>query len=95
MAKRCNEHPDRPFTYSHYDNIQILSTKPGLIRTLREYYNKTPMFKKAGYCLEHTMAVSFIIPTGDCLQSEELANLRKIFKKIEKKDIACETLPAR
>jgi len=41
------------------------------------------------------MAMSFIIPAGDCLGSEELSNLKKLFKKFEKKDLAGESLAAR
>ena len=96
MAKRCFINPDRPFAYCHFENIQLLSTKPGLIRTLREYYNKTDMFKKANYTLNHTMAMSFTIPAGDCLNgSEDLGNLRKLIKKIEKRDLTGESLSCR
>lgn len=51
MMRRCFAQPERPFAYSHYENIHVLSTKPGLIRTLGEYYTKTPMFKSVGYTL--------------------------------------------
>ena len=94
MIKRC-ENSERPFMYSHFGNISCITSKPGLIRTLREYYNNTPKFKKAGYILEHTMAISFVIPSGDCLQNEELNSFRKIFAKLNKKDLAGEIIPAR
>ena len=94
MSKRC-ENNDRPFLYCHFGNIGVITSKPGLIRTLREYYNITPKFKKAGYTLEHTMAISFVIPSGDCLQNEELSSFRKIFSKLSKKDLAGEVIPAR
>mgnify|MGYP000855140589 FL=1 len=95
MAKRVADKPERPFFYTHYDNHHILTTKPGLIRSLKEYYAKTEIFKKANYTIWQSMALSFIVPAGDCLASQELAELKKVFKKIEKKDIACEVLPGR
>lgn len=69
MYKRCLAHENRPFVYNHFENISCLSTKPGLIRTLSEYYTKTDMFRKAGYNIQHSMAMSFIIPVSDCLAS--------------------------
>jgi hypothetical protein len=95
MGKRCWEKPERPFAYSHYENIHALSTKPGLIRTLGDYYSRTPMFKQAGYTLQHSMAMSYVIPGGDCLGSRELNDLKKLFKRIAKRDMAGESLPAR
>ena len=63
---------DKPFAYSHFDNIGCLSTKPGLIKTLTTYYSRTPQFRRAQYSVWHSMAPSFIIPTAEWLESEEL-----------------------
>jgi hypothetical protein len=96
MTRRCLSQPERPFAYSHYENIQAISTKPGLIRSLTEYYSRTPMFKQVGYTLQHSMATSFIVPAGgDALATRELAELKKLYKRIAKRDMANESLPAR
>ena len=72
MAKRCVVSPERPFSYSHYENIACLSTKSGLVNTLRNYYNRTAKFKKAGYTYDYTMAASFILSGVDYLASEDM-----------------------
>lgn len=96
MTRRCLGTPDRPFAYCHYENISVISTKPGLIRTLGDYYSRTPMFKQVGYTLQHSMAMSFIIPAGsDAFAGRELGELKKLFKRIAKRDMAQESLPAR
>lgn len=87
--------PERPFAYCHFENIHLLSTKPGLIKTLKEYYSKTEMFKKAGFTINHTMAMSYTIPAGDCLGCEDLNQLKKIIRKIEKKELTGESLSCR
>lgn len=53
------------------------------------------MFVKAGYSLNHTMAMSFLVPAGDCLGSAELGELRRVCKRIEKREVTSESLPAR
>jgi len=53
------------------------------------------MFKSVGYTIHHSMAMSFLIPTGDCLGSRELNEIKKMVKKIHKKELAGESLPAR
>lgn len=37
--RRALEIPKRPIVYNHFENIHIISTKTGLLETLREYYN--------------------------------------------------------
>ena len=95
MAKRCIVSPERPFSYSHYENIACLSTKSGLVNTLRNYYNRTAKFKKAGYTYDYTMAASFILSGVDYLASEDMQKVRKLFVKFEKKHVTDEKLTAR
>ena len=66
-----------------------------MIRTLKEYYGKTEAFKKANFTYTRTMALSFVVPGADCLASEELRELKKLFKKFDKKQLADEPLPAK
>ena len=95
MAKRCYSKPERPFAYCHYENIQILTTKSGLVRSLREYYEKSPMFQEARYCYEHTMAQSYFLQGGDFFENDELHRVRRVFNKIEKKHFHGEYLSSR
>lgn len=95
MMKRCVMKPERPLVYCHFENIQILSTKPGLIKTLKEYYGKTEKFKKVGFQYTHTMALSFLISANGDFGSETLKEVKKIFKKLEKKYFSDMTLPAK
>ena len=85
MSRRCN-HVNRPFAYPHYENIGILSTKSGLVKTLRSYYDKDLFFKDSGYSLEHTMALSFIVPSSEYMDSPEVNIVRKAFHRIEKQN---------
>lgn len=95
MTHRVINKLNRTFAYSHFENIQCVSTKPGLIRSLKDYYSKSEKFIKAGYQLGHTMAISFVLPISDNIQGEELNQLKKMAKRFEKKDITQELLPAK
>jgi hypothetical protein len=39
IDKRKEENPRKPLVYNHFEHISILSTKTGLLKTLREYYH--------------------------------------------------------
>jgi hypothetical protein len=95
MAKRCIVSPERPFSYNHYENIACLSMKSGLVNTLRNYYNKTAKFKKAGYTYDYTMAASFILSGVDYLASEDMQKVRKLFVKFDRKHVTDDKLTAR
>ena len=95
MAKRCMNFVDRPFGYCHYEYISIISSKTGLLKTLREYYSKNPLFKKARYNYDHTMSMSFILPGADYIGTEDTTKVRKLFVKFEKKNLCGEKLSAR
>mgnify|MGYP000276410248 CR=1 FL=1 len=41
------------------------------------------------------MAFSFLVPGEDCLNSEEMKDLKKLFKKFEKKQLTDDRLPAK
>ena len=94
MAKRVHE-VDRPFAYNHFENIHIISTKTGLIKTLRTYYDKNGFFKDSGYTLEHSMALSFIVPLTEYLDNPEVGIVRKAFSRLEKNNFFDLKLPCR
>ena len=82
MQNRCNHNPD-PFAYCHFENINVLTTKPGLIKTLKYYYERNDEFKKAGYTIDHSMAMSFVIPANEYLDSHDLHQMRRTCLKYE------------
>ena len=94
MGNRVNTNP-KPFAYNHFENISIISSKTGLIRTLRKYYDHDSFFKDSGYVLEHTMAMSFIVPLTEYLANPEVGNVRKAFTRLEKNNWFDLKLPCR
>lgn len=83
MSKRC-QYVDRPFAYCHYEKISVLSTKTGLLKTLRLYYEKDQFFRNSHYTIEHSIAFSYIISVSDYMDNPELAKVRKQMHRIEK-----------
>ena len=94
MQNRCNHNPD-PFAYCHFENINILTTKTGLIKTLKNYYSSKDEFKKVGYTYEHSMAMSFVIPANEFLDSQDLHLMRRNCLKYEQKNFTDEKLSVR
>lgn len=96
MTKRALMRPERPFAYCHFENISTLTSKSGLIRRLRDYYERTTMFKESMYTYECSMAFSFITPTSEYLSDNpELSKVRKYFFRFEKSNYSDCRLPAR
>ena len=95
MSKRAASIPERPFLYCHFENINILSTKTGLVNTLKNYYAHSQRFKGSGYTYEMTMAVSCILPGGSYLDCPDISKFRRMMNKFEKKQYVGEKLPCR
>jgi len=96
MSKRVLMRPERPFAYCHFENISTLTSKSGLIRRLREYYEKQPLFKDSLYTYECSMAFSYITPTAEYLSDNpELTKVRKYFNRFDKGNYSDCRLPAR
>ena len=95
MTRRVYMRPERPFAYSYYENIGALSTKSGLLRCLRDFYDKVQVFRESSYTYEHSMAFSFIAPTAEYMDNPELAKVRKFFYRFEKHNYSDCRLPAR
>jgi len=95
MAKRCAMQHRRPFAYCHFENIQTLTTKSGLVKTLQNYYGTVDLFRRAAYTYEHSMSMSFILSSTDYLDSDELATVRRLFNKFDRKHLVGEKLPAK
>ena len=88
--------PERPFAYNHFENIGCLATKAGLIRRLKEYYERTPLFKQSNYTYDHSMAISFIAPTLENISdSPQLQQMRRYFHRFERSNFSDSKMCAR
>mmetsp|Transcript_10328 Transcript_10328/g.10270 ORF Transcript_10328/g.10270 Transcript_10328/m.10270 type:complete len:123 (-) Transcript_10328:2534-2902(-) len=47
--------------HNHLENNRVITTKPGLIRSLRQFYSTNEQAVSAGYNVHDTIATSFII----------------------------------
>lgn len=61
--KRMGENK-KPLVYNHFENISVLSTKTGLLHTLREYYCFNREAKDANYSVEDTLPAAYIITSN-------------------------------
>jgi hypothetical protein len=55
--------------YNHFENIQGISTKQGLIKSLRAYYLSIPEAREAGYGVFDSTPTTFIVD-GDLVGGE-------------------------
>lgn len=79
MDRRREEAVKRPLLYNHFENISILSTKTGLLRTLRDYYsNHCKEAIEAKYRVQDTLPMAFIITSNPC--DQEFNEFKKKFK---------------
>lgn len=80
--RRALEIPKRPIVYNHFENIHIISTKTGLLETLREYYNTCKEAIEAKYKVQDTLPMAYIITSipGD----HEFNEFKKKFKQIDR-----------
>ena len=49
MMEKRREEGKRQLLYNHFDNIGVLSTKTGLLKTLRDYYALNKQAVDANY----------------------------------------------
>jgi hypothetical protein len=80
--------------YNHFENISLLSTKTGLLKSLREYYSV--LCKEAidcKYTVNHTLPLAYIITsyTGDL----EFNDFKKKFRQIERGVTLSEKMPSK
>jgi hypothetical protein len=65
IDRRKEENPRKPLIYNHFEHISILSTKTGLLKTLREYYNNTCKEAiDAKYKVQDTLPLAYIITSN-------------------------------
>lgn len=79
--------------YNHYENISALSTKTGLLKTLRDYYVCNKEAVECGYRVEDTLPMAYMITSNP--EDLEFKEFRKKFANIERGYIQNEKLPAK
>ena len=52
MMRRCFMQPERPFAHCHFENIRVLTTKSGLVKSLKAYYESSEQFKAANHTFD-------------------------------------------
>jgi hypothetical protein len=79
--------------YNHFENISVLSTKTGLLRTLRDYYTLNKEAKEANYTVEDTLPMAYIITSNPL--DFEFVQFKKKFAQIERGFVYSEKLPGK
>lgn len=65
IDRRREENPRKSLIYNHFEHISILSTKTGLLKTLREYYNvNCKEAIEAKYKVQDTLPLAYIITSN-------------------------------
>ncbi|CDW75515.1 tubulin-tyrosine ligase family protein [Stylonychia lemnae] len=68
--------------YNHYENISVLSTKAGLLKTLRDYYSLNKQAVDCNYRVHDTLPQAYIITSNP--NDYEFFEFKKKFANIEK-----------
>ena len=71
--------------YNHFENIGVLSTKTGLIKTLRDYYLLQKEAKECNYTIDDTLPLAYIITPQ--LTEPDFLHFKKKFQNIERHNI--------
>ena len=83
--------PDKKLVINHLENNRVITTKTGLIRTLRSYYNYNEDARSAGYHVFDSIATSFIITAYN--EDQEYYLFLQRFKELQKGNSSKERLP--
>lgn len=82
MDKRREEPIKRPLVYNHFENISVLSTKTGLLKSLRDYYSTCKEALDVKYSVHDTLPLAFIITSNPA--DLEFKEFKKKYKQIER-----------
>ena len=89
MDKRRDE-IKKTLIYNHFENISVLSSKTGLLKTLRDYYSTNKDAKMIGYKVDDTLPMAFIITSNPT--ETEFLSFKKKFQQIERGVVTNNTL---
>jgi hypothetical protein len=83
----------KPLVYNHYENISVLSTKTGLLKTLRDYYSTNKLAIESNYRVQDTLPMAYMITSNP--DEYEFREFKKKFANIERGYVNNERLPAK
>jgi len=63
--------------FNHFENISVLSTKTGLLLTLRDYYSSNKKALEANYKVQDTLPMAYIINSNP--ETYEFKEFKKKF----------------
>lgn len=90
MDKRRDE-LKKTLVYNHFENISVLSSKTGLLKTLRDFYSTNKEAKLVQYKVEDTLPMAYIITSNPT--ETEFMIFKKKFNQIERGVLSSTTLP--
>lgn len=53
-----------PFVFNHLEYVRCLTTKSGLVRSLKHYYSNNNVARQANYSVFSTMPTTFLLSAG-------------------------------
>ena len=68
--------------YNHFENISVLSTKTGLLKTLKEYYILNKQAQECNYSVEDTLPLAYCITPN--FSDPEFIQFKKKYTNIER-----------
>ena len=90
LFDKRNQDAKRPIIYNHYENISVLSTKTGLLKSLRDYYSLNKQAIDSNYRVHDTHPQAYIITSNP--NDYEFQEFKKKFLNIERGYIQNEKL---
>lgn len=83
----------KPIVYNHFECISVLSTKTGLLKTLKEYYMFNKEAKEANYTVEDTLPSAYLINSSTV--DAEFSFFKMKFAQIERGFAHNEKMPCK
>ena len=80
-----------PFFFNHFEVTRGITTKTGLIRTLKTYYEENEQAKNAGYTVFDTTPTTFVI--SRCSDDHEMSALMHRYREISRGGSRHERVP--
>jgi hypothetical protein len=54
----------QPFVYNHFECLKGLTSKSGLVRSLKQFYYNNDQARSAGYSIFDSTATTFLLSSG-------------------------------
>ena len=82
LLDKRREEVRRMLVYNHYENISVISSKTGLLKSLRDYYSLNKAALDQGYNVYDTIPLAYIISSSP--SDPEFHQFKKKFNNIER-----------